>query len=163
MEQILFYLCVGVLYVIANTFGISYEAASVYINLYFEPFLCITSCLLLLLPFLRRWRRNGLDVFCGTGIPSILGYTYLVAQAWLSFLTPYIGKGINEQFYLCVEQMQNISNQWGMTYPQVNLIYFVYPEAILLVFNIYLFIKLNRLAKKDFVTKHFFKGDSHRK
>lgn len=37
----------------------------------------------------------------------------------------------------------------------MNLIYFVIPEVALLAFNIFLFIKLNRLAKKNFGTQYF--------
>ena len=48
MEQVLFGFCVLVLYVLAKVFGISYEATSVYVNLYFEALLCVGSCLLLL-------------------------------------------------------------------------------------------------------------------
>lgn len=59
------------------------------------------------------------------------------------------------QFNLCVEQMLHISQQWGMTYQQVNLIYFVYPEVALILLNLFLFIKLNRLAKKNFGTQYF--------
>lgn len=99
----------------------------------------------------------GMDVFCVTGILSMLGYAYIVAQAWLSFLRPYFGKGVIAQFNLCVEQMLHISHQWGMTYHQVNLIYFVYPEVALLLLNLFLFIKLNRLAKKNFGTQYFMK------
>lgn len=157
MEQILFYLCVGIMYVLAGIFGISYEAACVYGNLYFEAILCVCSCLFLLIPFCRRWKRTGMDVFCVTGILSMLGYSYTVAQAWLSFLSPYLGRSVMAQFDLCMRQMMDISHQWGMTYQQVNLIYFVYPELVLLLLNLFLFIKLNRLAKKNFGTQYFMK------
>ena len=157
MERRLYSFCDSIMYGLADVFGISYEAACVYGNLYFEAILCVGSCLLLLFPFRRRWKRTGMDVFCVTGILSMLGYTYIVAQVWLSFLRPYWGKSVMAQFNLCVEQMLRISHQWGMTYQQVNLIYFVYPEVALLLFNLFLFIKLNRLAKKNFGTQYFMK------
>ena len=155
MEQVLFGFCVLVLYVLAKVFGISYEATSVYVNLYFEALLCVGSCLLLLFPLIRRWKRTGMDVFCITGILSMLGYTSIVAQAWLGFLRPYLGKSVMVQFKQCMQQMLQISYDWGMTYEQVNLIYFVYPEVVLLVFNAILFVKLNRLAKKNYGTPQY--------
>lgn len=157
MERKLYSLCDGIMYGLADVFGISYEAACVYGNLYFEAILCVGSCLLLLIPFWRRWKRTGMDAFCVTGILSMLGYTYIVAQAWIGFLSPYLGKGMMAQFNLCVEQMLDLSHQWGMSYQQVNLIVFVYPEVVLLLFNLFLFIKLNRLAKKNFGTQYFIK------
>ena len=51
--------------------------------------MCIVSCLLLLIPFVRRWRRTGLDVFCISGIPAVLGYTYAVAQVWYYYSIPF--------------------------------------------------------------------------
>lgn len=155
MEQTLYGLCDGIMYWLADVFGISYEAACVYGNLYFEALLCVVSCLTLFIPFMRRWKRTGMDAFCVTGILSMLGYTSGVAKMWLKFLSPYIGKSIMAQYNLCVSQMLQISHQWGMTYKQVNLIYFVIPEVALLAFNIFLFIKLNRLAKKNFGTQYF--------
>ena len=85
----------------------------------------------------------------------MLGYTSIVAQVWLGFLRPYLGKSVMVQFKQCMQQMLQISYDWGMTYEQVNLIYFVYPEVVLLVFNAILFVKLNRLAKKNYGTPQY--------
>ena len=109
----------------------------------------------LTISLIRRWKRTGMDVFCITGILSMLGYTSIVAQVWLGFLRPYLGKSVMVQFKQCMQQMLQISYDWGMTYEQVNLIYFVYPEVVLLVFNAILFVKLNRLAKKNYGTPQY--------
>lgn len=70
----------------------------VVVVLYGGAFLCILSCLSLLLPIVKYFRCRGMDVFSISGIACIVLYTWNVVDSRVGFLVGYIGKSFKWQY-----------------------------------------------------------------
>lgn len=146
--KMLYDLIAGFISMIAKSLGVSYATANVAWSLYLQGLVCILSCLLLLIPMRKRYRRFGLDVFTISGTISVLGYAYLIFSNWFNFISPFIGLSFQTQHKTLINYTKMTGMQWHMSYQSVYIILFVFLGVSLVGMNIILLVWFNRLAKK---------------
>lgn len=131
--------------------NIGIDLTFVVLVLYGGAFICVTSCLSLLLPVVKYIRCRGLNVFSISGIMSIAFYIWYVVDDSAGFLINYIGKSIPWQYKNTMNHLNNWAELYGTSTGCVLEQNFILPILGTLIFNIIFFYFLNRYVK-DFST-----------
>lgn len=114
---------------------------------YGGAFICVMSCLSLLLPVVKYIRRRGLNVFSISGIMSIVFYTWYVFDNRAGFLIYYIGKSISWQYKDIMKQINDSAEFYGTSTGCVLEYNFILPILTTLIFNTIIYYILNRYVK----------------
>lgn len=127
--------------------GTSIPFTFVTLVLYGSAFICVMSCLGLLLPVVKYIRRRGLDVFSISGIASLAFYSWNVISSRVGFLVGYIGRSIGWQYHEFVGYIRNCAfiEQCPMSFAFEQE--FMLPILKMLIFNAVIYYVLNHSVK----------------
>lgn len=131
--------------------NIGIDLTFVVLVLYGGAFICVTSCLSLLLPVVKYIRCRGLNVFSISGIMTIVFYTWNVVDDRAGFLINYIGKSIPWQYKNTMNHLNGWAEFYGTSTGCVLEQNFILPILSTLIFNAIVYYILNRYVK-DFST-----------
>lgn len=127
--------------------NIGIDLTFVVLVLYGGAFICVLSCLSLLLPVVKYIRRRGFDVFSISGIMSIGFYTWYVVNNRAGFLKYYIGKSISWQYKVIMNQLNGCAEFYGTSTGCALEYNFIWPILTTLIFNAIVYYILNRYVK----------------
>ena len=136
MELIFDILCGGLL-LIGLAFGLNYEEISVYICIYLWPILCSLMVSMVAVAAIYRWILknsflNAIVASCSTFA------TYLFYKLSYQFIEYYElsgdnQNGIHQMFSLCMNDINIIARNIGMSYAEVNLYIYCYLFGIIML------------------------------
>lgn len=145
MIKIIFGLLCGLLYLIGLCFGWTYQEASVYVCIYLVPILCIVSTLPISVGLVHRIVVNKGRWLSIVALPFAWLYTvcyiiFTIAVYNLFSDVFYIDYGSNtpiveQQFNLCMRNLQRIADTCNTTYEEVNIIIYVKLFILIVVVN----------------------------
>ncbi len=121
----------------------------VVVVLYGGAFLCVVSCLSLLIPVVKYIHRRGLDIFSITGLASLAFYCWNIIGSRVGFLAGYAGRSFAWQYdeYVGNIRYWALLEQNSMTYTFEQQ--FILPILKALIFNAIIYYVLN-LSVKSF-------------
>ena len=134
----IFNLLCGGLLVIGMILGYNYEEISVYICIYLWPILCCLAALFTTILLFYNWIKKC--TFLQTMLLSLytcISFVFISLTRQFFHHYQYYGDNINtvhQQFVLCMNDIQNIANQIGISYSEANLYIYVYLFCIIMLF-----------------------------
>lgn len=145
MIKIIFGLLCGLLYLTGLCFGWTYQEASVYVCIYLVPTLCIVSTLPISVGLVHRIVANKGRWLGIVALPFSWLYTayyiaFTIAICNLFSDVFYIDYGssipiVEQQFNLCMKNLQHIADTCNTTYEEVNIIIYVKLFILIVVVN----------------------------
>lgn len=138
MKTIFLLLC-GVLYVIgAVFFGWNYHETSVYVCLYWWPYICAVSTLPILLGLVLRIIKNKKHTLSMYALPCFASYSWLMFDIARHFIRHYevcYNNNIDRMFYGCQNELKEIARLCSTDYATVNLSIYVVLFLIIMSLN----------------------------
>ena len=117
---LIFQLCVGFLQVLANILGITYQEISVIFNIYLQGVVLFAFALWLMIKMCLNIHVNGWSWTNGCSLTFALGQIVFVIIGVLRYLPP-----LNDSFYRCVHDLEDLAAITHTSYVFVNLIIFI--------------------------------------
>lgn len=127
--QRLFEICVNFLEWIGNTFHITYQQISVYINLYLQGGLLVLSAIPALIVAIIHKSPIWIVATALNAAVYVLGFIWMMVHYNLP-------QNINYAFDKCVDDLMILAQSWHLSYQQVNLLIFVLGFLLLLGLNL---------------------------
>ena len=125
----LFEICVRFLEWMGNTFHVTYQQISVYINLYLQGGVLVLSTIPALIMAIAH--KNPLWIVI-TALNTLL-HSFGFAWMMMHYRLP---KNINFAFNQCVDDLLLLAQRWHISYQQVNIVIFVIGFLFLLGINL---------------------------
>lgn len=130
IKNYLFYTCVSLLKNLGRKLHLNYKQISVYINLYLQGSIMLTSSI----PFLIITIIQKHLLF--TILASFIFCFYLVG--FICMLKHYkLPQNVNFAFDQCVRDLQFVASKFKMSYQMVNILIFVIVFLLIITANIY--------------------------
>lgn len=132
--MILFTLCLGLLYGISSIYNISYQEASVYVNLYIQYIVLAFSCFMVLINKLKQFNFTVEKI---TNLLLAIIYNCLIICLGFWLYSRYFTIDISNAYELCLTDLQKIVIDI-MPYPIYNVVssMVVYAYLNILIFVI---------------------------
>lgn len=125
----LFEICVKFLEWMGNTFHITYQQISVYINLYLQGGVLVLSTIPALIMAIAYKNPFWIAITTINTLSHSLGFAWMMMHYRLP-------TNINFAFNQCVDDLLLLAERWNLTYQQVNIVIFVIGFLLLLCINL---------------------------